>query len=510
MNDQVDISNDALLQAIAHREHYNKIECYFPDRNMPTTLTESGVMPARAGYKKHLIHFAKGKTYKQRLLMCGNRIGKTTSAGVEIVYHLTGNYPKWWKGHKFTKSNDWWFVGKSSKTALGIFQKPMLGEVGDFGSGLVPKHLLDLTYLTAAKKGDTLITEFRVKHVSGGWSSVTIKGYEEGQGSFMGQEKNIWMDEEPPQPIYQECLARTLTGGCIMMMTFTPVAGETRVTREFANIDGGGDYEDGEKGSGKWLTRASMYDAPHLNKKDIEEYLESVPEYMRETRLSGTPFLGSGAVYRTPEEQVFIDPFPIPDHYERVFALDFGFKDPTAILWGARDPETKVLYIYAEHYLKEQPPSVHAEVIRVRNQTAGFQQPAVCDPSGGGSSTADGKVTRDTYAKEFKLFFGSAINALEPGIAQVYDQLQQNRIKVFMTCTEFRKEYRGYFRDEKGRFRGADHLMDCIRYMVASIQGGVVKPRSFADYKREQENAMRDYSREFDFIHTHQDAWYYT
>jgi phage terminase large subunit-like protein len=504
------LSNEQLIRAVQYREQYNKIEAYFPDRDMPTTLFESGIMPARKKYKKFLQFWEKGKTYQQRLLQAGNRVGKTTAAGVEIVYHLTGNYPKWWKGHRFTKANEWWLVCKSSKTALSIFQDLMLGPVGDFGSGLVPQHLLDMDSMTQAKRADTVITNYRVRHVSGEWSQVTVKGYEEGIKSFTGTEKNIWIDEECPQSIYGECLMRTMTGNCILIMTWTPLDGETRIIREYVGIDTGGEYTDGEKGPGRWLTMTPMDDAPHLTAEKIHSLLAAVPEYMREARRTGIPHLGAGSVYRTPEEQVFIDPFPIPDHFRRGYALDFGFKDPTAILWAAQDPETDIIYIYAEHYLKEQPPSVHAEIIRVRNKNAGFPLPAVCDPSGGGSSTQDGKVTRDTYAKEFGIFFASAINSLEPGIAQVYDQLQQNRIKVFNTCTDFRKEYRGYFRNDKGNHQGADHLMDCLRYLIASKQGGVIKLKSFKEFMAEKEASMRDYAAEYHGIHSLPDAWYYT
>ena len=34
----------------------------------------------------------------QRLLMAGNRIGKSFCGAMEMAYHLTGKYPDWWTG----------------------------------------------------------------------------------------------------------------------------------------------------------------------------------------------------------------------------------------------------------------------------------------------------------------------------------------------------------------------------------------------------------------------------
>ena len=46
-----------------------------------------------------------------------------------------------------------------------------------------------------------------------------------------------------------------------------------------------------------------------------------------------------------------------------------------------------------------------------RNKAVGYQIPGVCDPSGGGSSTADGLQTRLHYTNEHNLVFVNAINS---------------------------------------------------------------------------------------------------
>ena len=43
----------------------------------------------------------QGKGNAQRILMAANRVGKTFCGAAETAYHLTGDYPEWWEGHKF-------------------------------------------------------------------------------------------------------------------------------------------------------------------------------------------------------------------------------------------------------------------------------------------------------------------------------------------------------------------------------------------------------------------------
>ena len=44
-----------------------------------------------------------GKDCSQRLLMAANRVGKSYVGAMEMSAHLTGLYPRWWKGKKFDK-----------------------------------------------------------------------------------------------------------------------------------------------------------------------------------------------------------------------------------------------------------------------------------------------------------------------------------------------------------------------------------------------------------------------
>lgn len=472
-------TNAELIEALAYRLKYQKIESLFPEKGKLR----------RELYKKHCQWFQAGGHYRQRLFIAANRVGKTTAAGVELSYHLTGLYPKWWKGYRFTRANDWWLCGEDTGLIREIYQPLMLGKTGDFGTGLIPKHLLNFDSMTNARKGETLIQTYQVKHVTGEWSTCTLKSYESGREAFQGTQKNIWLDEEPPYDIYQECLYRTTDTGQgdapLLMMTFTPMKGLTQTVTEFLGKDV--NILDGEISADRWCTNVSIYDVPHIDKKERERLERETPSYYKNARIKGIPFMGAGLVYPFEAEKMFCEPFPIPAHYKRVLALDFGYNpDPTGILWGAIDPDTGTLYIYKDYLEKEQPVSVHAGVLRAMDNNTGYPIPKCCDPSGG--SSYEGKTLRDRYAADHQLYFVNADNGaggggIHSGIQITFDEFNSGKIKVFNTCSALKKELGSYYRKENGKYAGADHLMDCLRYLVMT---GRKIAKSLAAYQAEQ------------------------
>ena len=56
-------------------------------------------------YKFQQRFHQSGSEANQRLLMAANRVGKSYVGAMEMAIHLTGEYPKWWKGKKVQRAH---------------------------------------------------------------------------------------------------------------------------------------------------------------------------------------------------------------------------------------------------------------------------------------------------------------------------------------------------------------------------------------------------------------------
>lgn len=213
----------------------------------------------------------------------------------------------------------------------------------------------------------------------------------------------------------------------------------------------------------KYRVDCGWQDVPHLDEKTKRELLESTQEFLRDARSKGTPSLGSGAIYPVAESEIRVDPFAIPAHWPRTYALDVGWKR-TAAVWGALDRSVDCLYLFTEHYRGQAEPSIHATAIKAR----GDWIPGVIDPAANGRSQKDGSQLMSDYI-ELGLKLTPAVNAVEAGLHKVWERLSTGRLKVFSTLMNWFAEYRLYRRDESGKIvKEFDHLMDTTRYLVVS------------------------------------------
>ena len=119
---------------------------------------------------KYQIKFHNAKA-QQRLLMAGNRIGKSFSGAMEMAYHVTGLYPTWWEGKRFNRPIRAWAGGVSNETTRDVCQKELIGQPDDpsaKGTGSIPlKYIVD----TIRKAGvPNALNSVIIKHVSGGHS----------------------------------------------------------------------------------------------------------------------------------------------------------------------------------------------------------------------------------------------------------------------------------------------------------------------------------------------------
>lgn len=442
---------------------------------------------------KHESFFTAGSSFPERVFMAGNRTGKSVAGAIESACHATGIYPPWWKGRRFTHATKGWAIGESAQVARDTVQKELLGPPGALGTGTIPKDMIiSMKPMHGVANG---VESVEVRHISGGTSLITFKSYKQEMKKFMGTAMDwVWLDEECPELIYNECLVRTMTTDGIMYVTFTPLNGITPFitnymknatllagarpitsakTAGFEDTDFFFDtkHEADERAkdierSGRAVIQAGWADAPWLGDKVIDRMRRNTPEHLVDARMHGYPSIGAGNVYPVPLEDITCKPFEIPDHWKKMYALDVGW-NRTAALHAAIDPTDNTIYIYSEYYVGEARPEMHYASLKTRGESIR----GVIDPASRGRSQADGKNLIDTY-KKLGLRIKAAKNALESGVYKTWGALSNGRIKIFSTLQNFQKEYMVYRRDINGRIPEGqdDHLMDCMRYIVNNIE----------------------------------------
>lgn len=212
-----------ILQEIRKRTEADQLESYYPDEGLLR----------RELYVKHTKMLAAGKVHTERSALGGNRVGKSTSiGGYETALHLTGLYPHWWEGHVYTKPILAWAAGTKAVKVRDVNQKMLFGKIYNTAGytqttgGLVPAARIGR--ITRRSGVAEAIDQVIVKHCKGWENTLTFKSYEEGRTSFEAEAVDwVWLDEEPPKPVYDECKMRLLTVKGRMLSTFTPLEGMT-------------------------------------------------------------------------------------------------------------------------------------------------------------------------------------------------------------------------------------------------------------------------------------------
>ena len=454
-----------IAREIRKRERYNRIEFYDP-----------------YPYQKNF--HDTGGSANQRLLMAANRIGKSYCGSAEMAYHLTGLYPKWWKGRKYRQPITAWCGGVSNETTRDIVQHELLGSPDDpesFGSGTIPKNYI---IKTERKPGVPNAKSMAlIRHVSGGNSSLFFKAYEMGQEKWQGRSVDcIWLDEEPPRDIYSQAVTRTLDRQGMVYMTFTPENGMTETVASFLNnIKPGQSINNATWDDASEKIRSMKGHQGHLNEGVMEQILSSYSSHEREMRRYGRPSIGSGLVFPIMEEKIIIDPIVIPDHWPRICGIDFGFDHPTACAWIAWDRDEDEIYVYDSYRQAKAPPAVHAAAINSRPAFI----PVAWPHDGNRRDSMGNPGLADQYRQlgcnflPFHFENPPALgekkggNSIEEGIMFMLQKMEDEKIHVFATLSDWWEEFRMYHRKEGKIVPLNDDLMSATRYAVMSLRFSV-------------------------------------
>ena len=449
-----------VARELRRRERFNKLDFYDP-------------YPYQNRFHK------TGAEANQRLLMAANRIGKSYCGAAEFAYHVTGLYPKWWEGRRYTQPITAWAGGVSNETTRDIVQAELLGSPDDpeaFGSGSIPQKCIIKTERKPGVPNAKSVA--LIRHVSGGNSSLFFKAYEMGAEKWQGRSVDcIWLDEEPGRDIYSQAVTRTLDRRGMVYMTFTPEAGMTETVAAFVN----------RLQPGQSLTNATWDDASerifsqngnrgHLSEVVMEQILSSYSPHEREMRRYGRPSLGSGLIFPVMEEDLAIDPVPIEDHWPRIAAIDFGWDHPTALVWCAVDNDTDTFYVYDCYRASKASPATHSQFIRSRlafipiayphdgNRRDSMGNPGLADQY----RSLGCNMLLEHFTNPPPLGEKKGGNSIEEGLMAMIQSMEAGKFKIFSTLNDWFEEFRMYHRKDGKVVPLRDDLMSATRYAFQS------------------------------------------
>lgn len=434
-------------------------------------------------YEKQKLFHAMGAIKRERLLRAGNQNGKTFCVGSEVAFHLTGEYPDWWEGRRWNRPILAWAAGETGEATRDNPQRALLGLVGAEGTGSIPHRCLGLNQgnYGMATGVANLYDFIRIKHVSGGWSLLKFKYYAQGRAKWQGPPVDIvWFDEEPPEDVYDEGLARTIaTGGCAAL-SFTPLKGMSNVVRRFL-MENSPDRAD---------VNMTIHDALHIPAKERERIIASFPAHERQARAEGTPTLGSGRIFPIAEESIKVPAFPIPEHWPLIGGIDFGWDHPTAAAKLAWDRDSDCVYVINAYREREKTPLFHSGALKPWGSSLPWAWPhdGLQHDKGSGVQLAEqyrvhGLSMLHEHAKYPEQADDTKVSrtSVEAGLADILDRMQTGRFKVFDHLNDWFEEFRLYHRKDGKVVKELDDLMSATRYGVMMLRFAKVpeKPKVF-------------------------------
>ena len=414
-------------------------------------------------YTKQAEFHSAGRDYRERALLAANQIGKTLGAGCEGAYHSTGRYPSWWEGRRFHGPTQSWASNKSNEMVRDNPQRILMGRGKNWGTGTIPGDCIG--DITMARGFPNLVDTVQVRHVSGGFSQIQFKAYEQGREAWMGETLSgwLWFDEEPDIEIYGEGVTR-LAPGAIAFLTATPLLGMSEVVCQFYPHP---DTPD------RHLTQMQIDDAGHYTAKEREQRIAGYAPHEREARSKGIPMLGSGRIFPVADSDIAEEVIAeIPSHWPQLIGIDFGYDHPFAAVHGAWDRDADVLHILKLYRESEKTPPIHAAALKPWGERLRCAWPH----DGTHTQPGDGVTLAEIYRKAgLKMLpehatFHSGGYHVEPGITEMLTRMQTKRLRVARHLSEWFAEFHTYHRKNGKIVKERDDLMDATRTLLMSLR----------------------------------------
>lgn len=266
-----------------------------------------------------------------RGIFTGNQFGKTYAGAMETYWTVSKQHPylppiEDGPVHARACCVDF---GTLSKVIIPTFQK------------LIPRRFLKGgEWDTAWSEKERTLT-FADRHPMYG-GTIEMMSYDQGRRRYQGARRPyIWEDEEAPEDIHRENIARTLT--CPdpkIVLTMTPIEPSMWIVTDI--------FEQAPYDENIEVFKGDSTQNPYVSKKALKIFLDAIKDPAeRAARLSGEPMWREGRIYKIYGSHNRLEYFDIPREWPRVVAIDTHRTKETAVVFAAWSPYGEV-YFYEE------------------------------------------------------------------------------------------------------------------------------------------------------------------
>ena len=419
-------------------------------------------------YEPQLRFFAAGVKQHQRLIRGGNQTGKTLAAAFEAALHMTGHYPKWWTGRRFTKPTRGWIIGPERTLVRDGVQRKLTGMAaqGEFGTGMIPLAAFAAKpVMVPGGTGsmDTISVVHETDGTKDGISTATFKSFEQGSEKMQAESVDwIWVDERCSEEIYSELVARTTATDGILFLCYTPLRGGGELTHRFLN----------EYSPDRIDIRIDAAEAKHISAERRAQLEESYLPHEREARIHGIPQLGIARVFPFPIESLMRDFNPeseIHSWAKWIVGIDFGYGHPFAAALCAWVPDIDTFWIVDGFKMERSEALYHVK--RIAGMCRGLRIPIAWPHDGLTHEKGSGVALSDVYRRVGAPMLSShAENKgggyhTEPAIEEMCGYMKRGVFTIASHMTELAEEILSYHRSADYKIvRLRDDLISATRY----------------------------------------------